>query len=69
MGRRQEEANECGKKRSGTKKSRQLIRQKSLNLVQSNQSLTTGRQEVPTPNNFFIVPVNLHLSTEGTHML
>ena len=32
----------------GTKKSRQHIRQKSHNLVQSRQSLTTVRQEVPT---------------------
>ena len=33
-----------------TKKSRQPKRQKSLNLVQSRQSLTTVRQEVPSSN-------------------
>ena len=56
----------------GTKMFRQPIRQKSLNLVQSRQSLTTVRQEVPTPTHFFksYYPyIHLHLSTLGTHML
>ena len=47
----------------GTEKSRQPIPQKSLNLVQSCQSLTTVRQEVRTPTHFFKVTIHLHLST------
>ena len=53
----------------GTKNSRQPIRQKSLNLVQSRQSLTTVRQEVTTPTHFIKVTIHLNLSMSGTHVL